>query len=192
MHNFGENAFVFKISQILMCIFETTKIKIENNVFDFLLVFVCFFSEINCCINTKTFIIKRNNDSFSCHQVCGKKIHINRYLHANSHHYLAQKLDMINTLVNRAFRLFNKEHLEEEIYHLSKVFKRNGYKDRQIKCIVQKVGRGPQRRQNTKDEMGKITLPCIKGTIDKISRILRKRKISVVFSPKRIVRKTLD
>lgn len=40
--------------------------------------------------------------------------------------------------------------------------------------------------------MGKTTLLCIKGTPDKIERILRKYKIVVAFSPPNTIRKTLD
>ena len=38
----------------------------------------------------------------------------------------------------------------------------------------------------------KTTLPYIHGTTDKIAKILRKRNISVAFSPPKFLRKFLD
>jgi hypothetical protein len=49
------------------------------------------------------------------------------YLHANSHHYPPQNIGVINTLVTQALRNFDKEHIVEDIEHISKVFKENGY-----------------------------------------------------------------
>ena len=41
-----------------------------------------------------------------------------RYLHAESHHYPAQKQSAINSLVHRAFTITDKEHLQTEFNHL--------------------------------------------------------------------------
>jgi len=121
-------------------------------------------------------LIRRDNDGSLSSQVY-KKTHKDRYLHVDSQDYPSRKPGVIITLVTCTFRLSDNEHHEREIDHLSKVFKWNGYKDRQIKHIIRKVQRRPWRRQNTDDEMGKITLPYIKGTTDKIVRILRKRRL---------------
>jgi hypothetical protein len=44
-------------------------------------------------------LIYKKNDGSLSHQVYRKKTHTNRYLHIDSHHHLAQKLDIINKLV---------------------------------------------------------------------------------------------
>jgi len=46
------------------------------------------------------------------HQVYRKLTHTDRYLHAESHHHLAQKQSAINSLVHRSFTISNKEHLD--------------------------------------------------------------------------------
>ena len=52
------------------------------------------------------------------------------YLHAESYHHPAQKFGVLNTIVVRALRISDKEHLEEEISHLTSVFLGLGYKER--------------------------------------------------------------
>ena len=44
-------------------------------------------------------LLSRNDDGSFSHQVFRKKMHTEKYLHANSHHFPAQKLGVLNTLV---------------------------------------------------------------------------------------------
>jgi hypothetical protein len=101
---------------------------------------------------------------------------------------------VINTLVTRALKVSDKEHLEKVIEHLSKLFKDNGYDNNQFKNIVVKT-KGPRVRRNQEEIVGggmKISLPYIKGTIDKIAKILRRRNIRVTFSPPNTIRHMVD
>jgi hypothetical protein len=43
---------------------------------------------------------------------------------------------VLNTVAIRATRISDKEHLKEELYHLTKVFNNIGYKDRDIKKAI--------------------------------------------------------
>ena len=58
-------------------------------------------------------LISKRNDGTLSHQVHRKKTHTDRYLHAKSHHHLAQKIGVINTLVTQAMRLSDEEHIEQ-------------------------------------------------------------------------------
>lgn len=42
------------------------------------------------------------------------------------------------------------------------------------------------------DEIGNITIPYIKGTIAKLKKTLRKKKINITFSPHNTIKKMLD
>jgi hypothetical protein len=66
-------------------------------------------------------------------EVFGKKTHKDSYIHADSHHYPSQKIWVLNTLSIMEERIFDKYHLEQEIYHLIRVFKSIGYREKDIK-----------------------------------------------------------
>ena len=61
------------------------------------------------------------------HQVYKKETHTYRYLHAESHHHLTKKNDIINTLVTHAIKIADKDHLKQELDHLIKAFINTGY-----------------------------------------------------------------
>ena len=73
--------------------------------------------------------------------------------------------------------------------HLNEVFKRNGYHKDLVKKAIQK-----EKSIHHKHEVPtpKLTLPYIKGTIDKIAKILKKRNIHVAFSPLNTIRGFVD
>jgi hypothetical protein len=80
-------------------------------------------------------ITKKGNGSFA-HEVYRKPMHTNIYLHVDSHHFPSQKLGVLNTLVTHALRISDKEHVELELNHLAKAFKRNGYTTNQIEEAI--------------------------------------------------------
>jgi hypothetical protein len=109
-------------------------------------------------------ISKKNNGSLA-RQVYRKRTHIDHYLHANSHHHLAQKLGVINTLVTQAIKISDDEHIEQELKHLENVFKMNGYQEKQFNMVVLRAKRGPHIRNNDIEEGKNINLPYTKGTV---------------------------
>jgi len=111
-------------------------------------------------------LISRKEDGSVSHQVYRKKTHTDRYLHADSHHFPPQKIGVINTLVTRALRIFDKEHIKEEIDHLEKKIGDNRYSDRQFRKIVASANKPKRSRTKDKDEdiINKVFLPYIKGT----------------------------
>ena len=125
-------------------------------------------------------LMSRKEDGSISHQVYRKKTHTDRYLHANSHHFPPQKVVVINTLVTRALRISDKEHIKEEMDHLAKVFKNNGYSSRQFRKSVASANKPRKSRTKDKNEdtdRYKIFLPYIKGTIDRLARMLKRHKI---------------
>lgn len=61
----------------------------------------------------------------------------------NSHHHPSQKFGVLNTFATRAIRIYFEEHLENELEHLTKVFKENGYKYAQIKKAFRRAQDSP-------------------------------------------------
>ena len=125
-------------------------------------------------------LISRNEDGSISHQVYRKKTHTDRYLHANSHHFPPQKVGVINTLVTRALRISDKDHIKEEIDHLTKFFKDNGYSSGQIRKSIASAKKPRKTRTEDKNEdtnRCRISLPYIKGTTNRLARTLKRHKI---------------
>ena len=140
-------------------------------------------------------LISRKEDSSISHQVYRKKTHTDRYLHADSHHFPPQKIGVINTLVTRALRISDREHIKDEINHLERVFEDNGYSGKQFRKVVASVikPRGCKTKDNDKDtNISKVSLPYIKGTTDKLAKTLKRHKIQVVFKPPNTIRNLVD
>jgi hypothetical protein len=71
---------------------------------------------------------QKNKTGSLGHHVYRKETHTDRYLHVESHHHPAQKIGVIKTLATQAMRVSDGDHLDQEISHLTKVLKINGYK----------------------------------------------------------------
>ena len=136
-------------------------------------------------------LITKKNGGALGHQVYRKKTHTDRYLHADSHHLPTQKVGVLNTLITRAIKISDEDHLELEIDHLTNVFQMNGYNKDQIRRVIKKSHSRSQKQNRCLDGTS-ITLPYIKGTTDVIGRILPKKNIGVTFAPPNSIGRMLD
>jgi hypothetical protein len=138
-------------------------------------------------------LITKKEDGSLSHQVYRKRlIQIVTYTQT-THHHPTQKCGVINTLVTRAFRISDKEHIEQELKHLENVFKTNGYNKKKFDRAVLRIKRRPGTRNIDENREGKsIILPYIKGTTDKIAKILKKGNIKVSFSFPNTIKNLLD
>jgi hypothetical protein len=85
-------------------------------------------------------LISRKEEGNLGHEVYMiKKTHTEKYLHASSHHHPAQKIGVFNTFATRSIQIFVEENLEQEKYHLYKVFRSIGYKDKYIRRAIRKA-----------------------------------------------------
>ena len=116
-----------------------------------------------------------------------KPTHTDRYLHAKSHHP-AQKQSAINSFVHRAFIISDKEHLQTELNHLKTALQKNGHDKKDI--IIKTINKHANKTTDSdtqSDERILSILTCVKGIINRISRILNKHNIRTIFkSPKKI------
>ena len=89
-------------------------------------------------------------------------------------------------------RLSDEEHIEQELRHLKEVFITNGYNKEQVNRAILKEKKTPRTENNKEDVTKNINLPYIKGTTERIAKILRKENIKVSFSPPNSLRTMLD
>ena len=97
-------------------------------------------------------LVSRNEDGSISHQVFRKRTHTYRYLHANSCHFPSQKVGVINTLLTRALRISDKEHIKEEIDHLEKKIEENGYNGKQFRKIVASANKQKKKKTIEKSD----------------------------------------
>ena len=105
------------------------------------------------------------------------------------------KVGVIHTLVTRALRISDDEHIKDEIEHLAEVFKDNGYSIGQFKKIVSSSKRPKKKKtwdNNDDPILNKVSLPYIKGTTDRLAKTLRRHKIQVLFTPPNTIRNFVD
>jgi len=117
--------------------------------------------EIDGCLPFLNVLISKNDDGSFSHEVFQKKTHIEKYLHANSHHFPAQKLGVLNTLATRVMRISNKKNFDKEKAHLLNVFVNNGYSRHQGLKAFLKAGRGPKNKKDPKGRILGVHLPFI-------------------------------
>lgn len=126
-------------------------------------------------------LIYKKSDGSLGHKVYRKPTHTDRYINADSNHHPAQKQGVINTLVNRAFKISDEEHISDELNHLTKALQKNGFQKKDINRVIRKHGHPKDRPE--KEHIGLAFLPYIQGCTDKISRIFEKSKIRTIFTP---------
>ena len=123
----------------------------------------------NCLPFLDVLITKKEYGSLS-HQVYRKQTHTDIYVHASSHHHPLQKLGIIHTLATRAIRISYKEHLGEELGHLSKTLQNNGYNIKYIGRAFKRAKDRSNKNRNTWKNIGncdrqegatKVLLPYI-------------------------------
>jgi len=121
-----------------------------------------------------------------------KRTHTDRYLDFNSHHPLAHKLAVVNTLFSRAGThcTFAPDRIKEE-QHVTKALTWNGYPEWIIKQL--NPGRMLPRQQQDPPSPPKAvaTIPYIRNVSESIRRVLAPLEIRTCFKPHQTLRNTL-
>ena len=147
--------------------------------------------EIDGCLPFLDILISKNIDGSLSHLVFRKKTHTEQYLHADSHHFPAQKMGVLNTLATRALRISDNKSFDKESSHLLNVFVENGYS----RCLGQKAflkaSKNASINKEEKERRLGVHLPYVQGTTDKIARILKRYDIPSTFRPLNTIRKSL-
>ena len=103
--------------------------------------------------------VSRQPDGSLGHAVYRKPTHTDRYLHSASFHHPRIKSSVNRALVQRSHKICDQEHIQEELKHISRALKRNGYRQIQepktTDCRVSYTQSQPPSRKAT------VTLPYI-------------------------------
>jgi len=129
-------------------------------------------------------LVFKKTDVTLGHQVYRKPTHTDRYLDAESHHHSAQTQSAINSLVHRAFTISDKEHLQTEFNHLKTALQKNGHDKKDVIKIINKHANKTTVSDKQSNERILSILSYVKGTIERIVRILNKHNI--FKSPKKL------
>jgi len=147
--------------------------------------------EVDGCLPFLDILISKNSDGSLSHQVFRKKTHMKQYLHASSHHFLAQKMGVLNTLATRSLRISDNKSFEKEKSHLLDVFIENGYSRHMGQKAFLKATKNSLAKRDLKERIPSVHLPFVQGTTDKIARILKIHSVPVTFRPLNTIRMSL-
>lgn len=119
------------------------------------------------------------------HFIYRKDTHTNNYLNYGSFHPQAHKLGVTDTLLTRAFRLSDAEHLQEEVKFTTQVLEENGYPRRLIQQRIKNVKyKIDHNIRKSKDIEKRIILPWAGNVTNKIARYLQnKLQIEIGYFP---------
>jgi hypothetical protein len=110
-----------------------------------------------------------------------KPIHMDLYLHAESHHHPSQKHAVLASLINWAKTVYDTESLNSEIQHI-KVFRHNGYSRADFNRAVYHENKTTAGKEKAK-ATGVVILPFQHTTSYRISRLLGRFNIKAVHIP---------
>ena len=128
-------------------------------------------------------IITRDGNSLRT-SVYRKPASTSRLLDNSSYHPTSHKSDTIATLVKRAHAVCStSETLEDELQHLDKVFTINKYSKPFVNSVIEHSQKSTPTTGETERKKTIVTIPYIKGTSERIARILRPLNISVAHKP---------
>ncbi|XP_074039519.1 uncharacterized protein [Leptinotarsa decemlineata] len=105
------------------------------------------------------------------HKVYRISTHTDGYLHALSNHNPSQKRGIINTVTERARRICEPEHQQEELEHLQVALGLNGYSVTETKKAM-KVKTSTSQDMEETQTVARAFLPDITRVTDRIGNIL--------------------
>ena len=123
--------------------------------------------------------VHRHADGSLGHSVYRKPTHTDRYLHNSSFHHPSVKSSVTRTLVQRAHKICDQEHLQDELQHISTALHLNGYHRPQVKTKHPDC-RVPYTQSQTQNYKATVNLPYLGNSSHKIQRILNQANIKSI------------
>ena len=136
-------------------------------------------------IDTRT---HRNPDGSLSLTVYRKPTHTDQYLNFQSNHHISHKLSVPKTLLHRADTVITDENdMPAEEKHIEKALGKCGYPPwsikRKKKLSEQELAEKQKKKKEESKSIGRIFIPYIKNTSEKIARELRKHNAEVIYMP---------
>jgi hypothetical protein len=135
-------------------------------------------------------VSRRLDSSFCLLYIGSPHTHTDLYLQARSEPHSSQKQAALKTLIHWARTVCDAENLDEEINHLKKTFRQNGYRSHleHKEALIPK-----QRPQRHKKKPANVAIiPFQQAVLYKISRLLAKHAIKTIRIPMTAARSMWD
>ena len=111
-----------------------------------------------------------------------KPTHTNQYLNFDSNHHIGHKLSVVKSMNIRAETLVTKaEDIDSEKDLLKDAFRRCKYPKWAIEH--HEKSKNKEKVNNDEEVVGKIVAPYVKGTSEKLAKIMRSHGIEVIHRP---------
>ena len=125
-------------------------------------------------------------------RVYRKKTHTDQYIHYTSHHHHRAKSGTIKCLKYRMDKICNAKSKQEEINHIRKAFRNNGYPDKFITRALQNPTQPTETPEEENSERPKIlSLPYCHGLSERIQRVCGRIGVKAVFKSHHTLREKL-
>jgi dTDP-4-amino-4,6-dideoxygalactose transaminase len=132
-------------------------------------------------------------------RVYRKAMHTDRYIHFTSHHHHRVQSGTVKCLKNRADKLCEGDNRKEELNHLKKEFRSNGYPRKLLdRTLNQPPAPQPSQQQPSLSDSTAVEpkqkilcLPYIKGLSEEIQRLCRGLSVKTCFKSRNTLRELL-
>ena len=109
-----------------------------------------------------------------------KATHTDQYLDFNSNHHIKQKIGILSSFEHRIDNLITtEEDKQKERTHVKKALKRCGHPN----WTLNRKKKTKNKDEEKVERRGKVVIPYIKGTSEKLSRIFRRYDIETIHRP---------
>jgi hypothetical protein len=109
-----------------------------------------------------------------------KATHTDQYLDFQSNHHIKQKIGIINTFKHRIKTLITKERdKKKELAHVKKALKRCGHPN----WALNRPSKEKREKEERVERRGKVFLPYVKGTSEKLARIFKRYDLETIHKP---------
>ena len=108
-----------------------------------------------------------------------KSTHTDQYLDFQSNHHIKQKIGIISTFKHRINELVTtEEDKQQELRHVKKALKRCGHPNWSLNRKKKRIS-----SKDPTEKKGKVIIPYIQGTSEKLSKIYKKYNIEAIHKP---------
>lgn len=138
----------------------------------------------------------RKEDGTLRFTVYRKPTHTDQYLHFTSNHHISNKLSVPKTLLRRADVVTTEEKdLQKEENHITKALGKCGYpkwavKRKKEQPTENKIEKPPS-KADEEQKIGRVCIPYIKHTSERIAKELRKHGAEVIYLPTQKIKNIL-
>lgn len=93
------------------------------------------------------------------------------------------KRGIIKGFTERAKRLCDEEHLEDELQNVEDVFVANGYRRELVKKYMEEENKINSNKEKDKEIRGVVNIPYLKNVSEKFKRIAKRHNFMTAFKP---------